>query len=362
MKTNTIRLVALAVMLAIGLAASTDVNAQSSKKKPAKSKSKSKSRASVVVAEEKPTEKAMPPAKEAQEDTKINEDEITIEQTGDNIVTIGGTPIKFQDVVEEMPTGQVNWTNQVVVAKGMSVLDYERFKNKAQARAMAIQGARADAQRKLLETIKGVHVIGETTVNDMITSSDVVKTRVEGVLKGAMMVGEPVEKDGAIEVSMQVGMYGNGSLANAVVDRTDETEVKTSLRAREDEPVSMQISSSDQKMDEETVDEGKPGPLVFNLNGKKIDPTMFPLVVDEKGKLLLDMSKVYNSANGKFPKVIQTGKEIMSELGMKKGLEVINVLQADGGKITVDTSRSKINWAKIGRTAAKIGKFLLMLI
>jgi hypothetical protein len=47
---------------------------------------------------------------------------------------------------------------------------------------------------------------------------------------------------------------------------------------------------------------------------------------------------------------------------MKKGLEVINVLQADGGKITVDTSRSKINWAKIGRTAAKIGKFLLMLI
>ena len=89
---------------------------------------------------------------------------------------------------------------------------------------------------------------------------------------------------------------------------------------------------------------------------------MFPLVVDEKGKLLLDMSKVYISTTGKFPKVIQTGKEIMSELGMKKGLEVINVLEAEGGKIRVDTTKSKINWAKIGRTAAKIGKFLLMLI
>jgi hypothetical protein len=279
----------------------------------------------------------------------------------------GDTKFGYQPVVEKIGSGEANYTTQTIKATGMSVLDTDRFKNRAQARAMAIQGARADAQRKLLETTQGVHVIGETTVSNMITESDIVKTRVEGLLKGAVMVGEPIEKDGAMEVTMQINMYGDGSLANALHEELQSKDyasrnIEAKLPPPSETSVAM-VAPVSEPLEDIAPNPKKDKPLAFLLNGKALDPAMFPLIMDEKGNLLVDMSKMYDpKKGGKFPRIMQAGKEIMGAAGFQKGVEVVEVIEASGGKLTVDTSKSKVNWKQIGNTLAKIGKFLLLLL
>jgi hypothetical protein len=96
-------------------------------------------------------------------------------------------PIKKEVEGKTKELGKVDWSSQFIEAKGESVLDPERFKNPAQAKAMATRGAVVVAQRNLLEIVKGVHVQGETTVEDMMTKRDLITTRVEGIVKGAQI-------------------------------------------------------------------------------------------------------------------------------------------------------------------------------
>ena len=275
-----------------------------------------------------------------------------------------------EPVIENTPTGTINWTTQVIEVKGNSVLDTSRFKNPAQARLMAIQGARVDAQRKLLETVKGVNVKGETTVKDMITTSDEVKTRVEGVLVGAYSVGDPVVKDGVAEVIMKIDIYGPKGLAGAVHDEIIKDATAARGMANEENVTTAYAGNESTKLDSDSLTVNSSStttlnekPLVFNLNGKKIDPSMFPVVVGPDGSLLLDMAKIYDPKKGNMPKYVKVAKEICNTMGFKKGSNVLNVLDASNGKITIDAaSVKKVNWKKIGYTIGKITKFLLLFI
>jgi len=254
-------------------------------------------------------------------------------------------------VVTTSPMGSVNWTEQFVEAKGMAVIDYDRFPNPAQARAMATRGATVVAQRNLLEIIQGVNVVSETTVKDMMVQNDYIYTRVDGVIKGAVQVGEAIEKDGMMEVTMRVPMYGKHSLATAVYDAIPGGSMAGERRMLAD------VLTEDGEI---------PSGLVFNFNGKQYDPAMFPVVVDQNGKMLLDLSQFYDPKEGRFPKILSGTKEIFDEIKFKEGTQIIDVIQSFDGKIVVDPdSAPGINWDKIQKgvsTATKIVKFLLALI
>jgi len=253
-------------------------------------------------------------------------------------------------IIEEKPNGQINWTEQYIEAKGQSVIDNERFKNPAQAKLMAQRGAVVDAQRNLLEIIKGVNVTSETTVQDMITTHDYIYTRIDGVIKGAQMVGEPIEKNGVIEVRMRVPIYEQNGIAPAIYQDIPSLKKTTT------------VSDVVNQIPDEIKDQALQG-LAFNMGGKKFDPSMFPVIVDENNNLVLDLSKLYDINSGKFPKILSTTQELLKDLGYKKGVEVLNVIKTEKGKIVVDNkSLKKVNWQKIGQVAGKIGKFLLMLV
>lgn len=253
-------------------------------------------------------------------------------------------------IITQKPNGSINWTEQYIEAKGYSVIDNQRFPNPARAKLMAQRGAVVDAQRNLLEIIKGVNITSETTVQDMITSKDYIYSRIDGIIKGAQQVGEPVEKNGIIEVTMRVPIYSKNGLAPAIFDEVEKTKKSITLsEIVNDAPLS----------DQNQVLNG----IVFNMGGKTFNPSLFPIVVDENGKLIFDFSKIYDLNSGKFPKIMQATEELLKEIGYKKGIEILNVIKAENGKITIDTSSAKkVNWKKIGETASKVGKFLLMLI
>ena len=73
-----------------------------------------------------------------------------------------------------------------------------------QVRLMAERAAKADAYRNLLERVKGVRIESETTVQDFIARNDVIRTRVDGVLRGARVISSRVMPDKTYEVELEV--------------------------------------------------------------------------------------------------------------------------------------------------------------
>jgi hypothetical protein len=113
----------------------------------------------------------------------------------------------MKEVVERMTNGEVNWTQGIVTAKG-SGAPPTGVTVPSQARLMAERAAKADALRNLLETIKGVQVDAQTTVESFTTKSDVVLTRVSGIVKGAREIEKRYLSDGAVEITVGVKLTG----------------------------------------------------------------------------------------------------------------------------------------------------------
>lgn len=347
-------LLSLALTLFIPLSS---LNAQTVNKKVEKTEKNSKTKPTIRKGSQPNDQKTKPivvskPVPKPIVVTPILRDSIKI-GTGETAVNIPVEP-----VVENLPKGKVDWTNQYIESKGQSVIDNVRFKNPAQAKLMAKRGAIVDAQRNLLETTKGVQVTSETKVQDMITTSDYIYSRVDGLVKNATLVGEAIEKDGYMEVTMRIPLYDQKGLAPVLYDQVVKKMSTTSTI----KPITSEPQNTEDTTNiSEITDISK---LAFNLNGKTYDPSMFPVVLDEKGNVVLDYSKIYDPKKGVFPKVVSAGKSLLEAFGAKKGVEVLNVLQSADGKITVDTSKvkNKINWAKIGSIATTIGKFALALV
>jgi len=118
------------------------------------------------------------------------------------------------DAIESTVNGSINWTVGEVYAKGIGAPPSQAV-NPAQARAMAERAAFVVAIRNLLETVKGVRVDSESVVENFMVKSDVIRTRVDGIVRGARVVRTQYLSDGSVEVL--VGMNMKGAFLNAIV-------------------------------------------------------------------------------------------------------------------------------------------------
>jgi hypothetical protein len=111
------------------------------------------------------------------------------------------------DAVETTNSGIINWTTNEVMATGIGAPP-AMITNPAQARAMAERAAFIVALRNLLETVKGVRVDSETVVRNFMVKSDVIRVRVDGIVKGAKVVKTQYLSDGSVEVQVALSMRG----------------------------------------------------------------------------------------------------------------------------------------------------------
>ena len=118
------------------------------------------------------------------------------------------------DAVEIVSSGAINWTVGEITATGIGAPPAQPA-NAAQARAMAERAAFVVALRNLLEIVKGVRVDSETVVENFMVKSDVIRTRVDGTVRGARIVKTQYMSDGSVEV--QVAMLLKGALLDALV-------------------------------------------------------------------------------------------------------------------------------------------------
>ncbi|MFH2013274.1 MAG: LPP20 family lipoprotein [Pseudomonadota bacterium] len=170
--------------------------------------------------------------------------------------------LSTDQVIETMGQGEVNWTMNVIRATGSGAPN-PSAPNIAVARLGAERAAKVDALRNLLETVKGVRIDSETTVQNAITQNDVIQSKVEGFVRGARVVDKKYFSDGGVEVIIEVPI--SGSFAEALLP-----------------PTGGQLVPS----------KGSPvyTGLIIDATGLELHPAMSPKIIDEDGR------EVYGSA------------------------------------------------------------------
>ncbi|MBR3051942.1 MAG: LPP20 family lipoprotein [Selenomonadaceae bacterium] len=118
-----------------------------------------------------------------------------------------------------------NWNTNTIQVTGMGVANPQLARSPAHASMMARRAAIADAYRQMAEIVQGVQVDAETTVEQMMLTSDIVKTRISAVIKGAQIVSEGELAGGGYSVTMELPLFGGqGGLAEAVIERPKMVE------------------------------------------------------------------------------------------------------------------------------------------
>jgi hypothetical protein len=186
-------------------------------------------------------------------------------------------------------TGNVDWTNQVIKCTGIGAPS-ENVPMAAR-RAGALRAAKLDAWRSLLETIKGVYLTSETTVENAMLVSDVISSRVEGALKGFRVVDTRYMSNGDVEVDVEVpltgvvldallpGDFGGGMLAPGGQPRCPTCGQPWPAGKPVPPGVNL-IQGSGAAATTSGVYTG----LVVDATGLGLRPAMAPKIVDERGE------------------------------------------------------------------------------
>ena len=186
------------------------------------------------------------------------------------------------------------------------------------AKAMARRAAIVDAQRNLVETIQGTAVDSETTVNNFMLTDDVIKTKVSGLIKGAVVKAEEVTDDGLYHVVMEVPMYGVGSVAdiayNAVLGNN--------------EPVN--VPEADEAFYEDYVPAGNGFTgLVIDASGSELEKTFCPAIYDTNGRAIYGVHNVdrdYAIVNGVVEYLNNSGNVAYSQTRAGSNPMVIKIV------------------------------------
>ncbi|WP_367391669.1 hypothetical protein [Lewinella sp. LCG006] len=290
------------------------------------------------------------------------------------------------DVIETTDDGLINWTQGYIEAEGFAVID-TKYENTRQAEALAKRGAVVVAKANLLETIKGVTISGETRVRDFMTESYVITAKVEGDVVGARQVGSAIVEDGAVVVRVRMPLYGAGSLADLVIDevkaKNKTTGTASSIPEPEPTPEELEeftttvfktlptATSEGGKIVLERPADGTPvkevriPKIAFDFKGAKIDPALFPVIVDQDGAVLFDFSELYEKVNREYGLYLNLAREVLDQLQAQKGVEIIEAVQTSRGvfQVRIDESTKKGRfWKGVLRVGKKVLPWLIGMI
>lgn len=124
------------------------------------------------------------------------------------LVILGFASLALAQVEQNIQgAGMIDWTDQAVTSTGIGALN-PKLPPSAQ-RKNALRAAQLDAMRNMVETLNGVLLTSETTVENAMMSSDIIKTQVEGIVKNFRFTSKPrYMSDGSVEVDMEMLLTG----------------------------------------------------------------------------------------------------------------------------------------------------------
>jgi len=135
-----------------------------------------------------------------------------------------------EEAVEHLGSGEINWQDGMITTTGVGVAPPTL--PAIPAKAMAKRAAISVGLRNLLETLKGVAIDSESTVDNYILKDDIIRAKVSGIIKGAKVLQTKVEPDGSVEV--QMGLSLRGELSDTLIPPSFGKFSKASYSAEPD--------------------------------------------------------------------------------------------------------------------------------
>ena len=148
---------------------------------------------------------------------------------------------------------------------------------------LARRAAMVDGYRQLAETIEGVQVDSETTMRDLAIESDVVKTNVKALVKGARIVDEHNNEDGSYSVKMTIPMFGESSVASVALPQVKQTAFISDIPKASE---AFKPTKEEQK-----VAVGYTG-IIVDASGLGLQCTFSPVVFDTNGRAIYGMLEI----------------------------------------------------------------------
>lgn len=109
------------------------------------------------------------------------------------IISFLAFSLNAREVIETKGSCQINWTQGIITCQGESAEGQNSFAAKLSAKIIA--------QRNILEIIKGVRIDSVVTIEEGMFSSEVIRSRVEGVVRGGEIISNKFYKEDGYAVA-----------------------------------------------------------------------------------------------------------------------------------------------------------------
>ena len=211
------------------------------------------------------------------------------------LVTLSAQDNFIGDVFEN---GSINYGDRTIQAIGIGFIP-ENVINAGQARRSAMRIAKQDALRQLIEIVNGVNVTSETTVSGAMFD-DVIKTQVQGAIRGARQIGQPKYlSDTSVEVVYEVKMADISRVLLPMAEKAptltfDDTNVI----------VSGTVAAAPEQHQAGTdtgVKSGGVTGIIIDGTGLGLRPAISPRILNQGGSVVYgpgQYSRDYAAANG----------------------------------------------------------------
>ena len=185
--------------------------------------------------------------------------------------------------VVKMEQKVINWnkgSQSEILAVGISRPDPRGLALSREAAIMA-------AQRNLVGIIKGLQIDSETTMEDLLIGRDTVKRKISGILRGAQIVEEDSTSDGGYYVIMRVPLFGQESIAAAVMpeivpDNPEPFEQVTNTELNQSELQTLQTVTYTG--------------VVVDASGLGLETTFSPVIYDSNGRAIYGVKNLTNDS------------------------------------------------------------------
>ena len=186
----------------------------------------------------------------------------------------------------------IDWEKGVIRATG---------NGKGENPALAHRAARTDAMRNLAEQVKGVQITAESSMKDLEIEYDIVKTRVDAIIKNMREVGEAkYYKDGYCEVVMEMPLFGSTESVADAAFLPFKDEPKESFPQPTVTSVTTVTATTNTTVVAGASAEKYTG-LIVDCSGLGLKPVMSPVIKNNSG------TPIYGYKNLDYDKIIELG-------------------------------------------------------
>ena len=211
------------------------------------------------------------------------------------LVTLSAQDNFIGDVFEK---GSINYGDRTIQAIGIGFIP-ENVINAGQARRSAMRIAKQDALRQLIEIVNGVNVTSETTVSGAMFD-DVIKTQVQGAIRGARQIGQPKYlSDTSVEVVYEVKM---ADISRVLLPMAEKAPTLTFDNANVTVSGAAAAATNQEQAGTDTgVRSGGVTGIIIDGTGLGLRPAMSPRILNQGGSVVYgpgQYSRDYAAANG----------------------------------------------------------------